>query len=58
LIEGFGLRYKIDPAVPLSSAEPAFDLYALAVSAVLAVLTRPVGDDADTGASISGLLNA
>jgi hypothetical protein len=58
LIEGFGLRYKIDPAVPLSSAEPAFDLYALAVSAVLAVPTRPVGDDADTGASISGLLNA
>jgi AcrR family transcriptional regulator len=58
LIEGFGLRYKIDPAVPLSSPEPAFDLYAMAVAAVLAVLTRPVGDDTNTGASISGLLNA
>jgi AcrR family transcriptional regulator len=58
LVEGFGLRYKIDPAVPLSSPEPAFDLYAMAVAAVLAVLTRPVGDDTNTGASISGLLNA
>ena len=57
LVDGFGLRYKIDPAVPLSSSEPAFDLYAMAVAAVLAVLTRPAGDDASTDATIQGLLN-
>lgn len=57
LVDGFGLRYKIDPAVPLSSPEPAFDLYAMAVAAVLAVLTRPAGDDAGTDATIQGLLN-
>jgi AcrR family transcriptional regulator len=49
------LRYKIDPAVPLSSPEPAFDLYALAVAAVLAVLTRPAGDDASADEAILGL---
>jgi len=58
LVEGFGLRYKIDPTVPLSSPEPAFDLYAMAVAAVLAVLTRRVGDDASTDETIQDLLNA
>ena len=58
LVEGFGLRYKIDPAVPLSSPDPAFDLYAMAVVAVLAVLTRPAADDAGTDETIQGLLNA
>ena len=57
LVDGFGMRYKIDPAVPLSSPEPAFDLYALAVAAVLAVLTRPAGDEASTDETIQGLLN-
>ena len=57
LVDGFGLRYKIDPAVPLSSPEPAFDLYAIAVAAVLAVLTRPAGDDASTDETVQGLLN-
>ena len=57
LVEGFGLRYKIDPTVPLSSPEPAFDLYATAVAAVLAVLTRPVGDDANACECIKGLLD-
>jgi AcrR family transcriptional regulator len=57
LVDGFGLRYKIDPAVPLSSPEPAFDLYAIAVAAVLAVLTRPAGDDASTDETIQDLLN-
>ena len=57
LVDGFGLRYKIDPAVPLASPEPAFDLYAMAVAAVLAVLTRPAGDDAGTDKTIQGLLN-
>ena len=58
LVEGFGLRYKIDPTVPLSTPEPAFDLYGMAVAAILAVLTRPVGDDANTSESIKGLLDA
>ena len=57
LVDGFGLRYKIDPAVPLASPEPASDLYAMAVAAVLAVLTRPAGDDAGTDKTIQGLLN-
>jgi AcrR family transcriptional regulator len=57
LVDGFGVRYKIDPAVPLSSPEPAFDLYAMAVAAVLAVFTRPVGDDASADETIQGLLN-
>ena len=57
LVDGFGLRYKIDPAVPLSSPEPAFDLYAIAVAAVLAVLTRPAGDDASTDETVQGLLS-
>ena len=57
LVDGFGLRYKIDPAVPLSSPDPAFDLYAVAVAAVLAVLTRPAGDDASTDETVQGLLN-
>jgi len=57
LVDGFGLRYKIDPAVPLSSPEPAFDLYAIAVAAVLAVLTRAAGDDASTDETVQGLLS-
>ena len=57
MADGFGLRYKIDPAVPLSSPEPAFDLYAIAVAAVLAVLTRPADDTASTDETIQGLLN-
>jgi len=44
--------------VPLSTPEPAFDLYGMAVAAILAVLTRPVGDDANTSESIKGLLDA
>jgi hypothetical protein len=41
----------------LSSPEPAFDLYTLAVAAVLAVLTRPADDDASADNTIQGLLN-
>ena len=44
--------------MPLSAPEPAFDLYGMAVAAVLAVLTPPVGDDANTAESIKGLLDA
>jgi AcrR family transcriptional regulator len=59
LAEGLGLRHKIDPAAAPASAESTFDLYALAASAVLAVLTRPAGDDGTTAReAIRGLLNA
>jgi hypothetical protein len=58
LVDGFGLRYKIDSAVPLSSSEPAFDLYAKAVAAVLAVLTRPAGDEASANETLHGLLSS
>jgi AcrR family transcriptional regulator len=59
LAEGFGLRHKADPAVAPPSAESAFDLYAVAAAAVLAVLTRPAGDDSATAhEAIRGLLSA
>jgi AcrR family transcriptional regulator len=58
LAEGLGLRHKIDPAAAPASAESTFDLYALAVSAVLAVLTQPAGDRGPAaGEAIRGLLN-
>jgi len=47
LIEGFTLRSKVDPtAVPYSS-ESDLGPYATAVAAVLAVTTRPAGDEAN-----------
>jgi len=57
LAEGLGLRCKIDPdSVPESASEPG--LYATAVAAILAVLTRPAGDDADATEAIGELLRA
>ncbi len=59
LAEGFGLRHKVDPAMAPPSAESAFELYAVAAAAVLAVLTRPAGDDSATAhEAIRSLLNA
>jgi AcrR family transcriptional regulator len=56
LVEGLGLRHKIDPtAVPRSSGSE-LGPYATAVAALLAVLTRPVGDDADLDEAIQALL--
>lgn len=57
LIDGLGMRRKVDPAaVPLSS-EAAIGLYAVAASALLAVLTRPTGDDATLDEAIRALLD-
>ena len=56
LVEGVGLRYKIDPAsVPISSRSDT-GLYATAVASVLAVLTRPHGDESDAASVIEELL--
>jgi hypothetical protein len=57
LVEGLGLRYKIDPLVVSSSSDSAPDLYATAVAAVLAVLTRPIGDDASVDEASRVLLD-
>jgi AcrR family transcriptional regulator len=55
LLEGFTLRHKADPAaVPLSS-ESDLGPYAIAVAAVLAVCTRPAGDDAPLGEALQAL---
>jgi AcrR family transcriptional regulator len=58
LLEGFALRYKVDSgAVPQSSeSDPGF--YAIATAAMLAVITRPVGDNANLGVAIQALLDA
>jgi AcrR family transcriptional regulator len=56
LVEGLGMRYKIDPtAVPMSS-ESETGLYSTVVAALLAVLTRPVGDDASINEATRALL--
>jgi len=57
LAEGFGLRHKIDPASVPESSETALGLYATAVAAVLAVLTRLIGDDASADQAIDALLH-
>jgi len=57
LIEGFALRYKVDPtAVPQSSGS-GLGMYATAVAAVLAVTTRPVGADTSLNEAIQALLD-
>src|SRR5215471_1122956 len=56
LAEGFGLRYKVDPSAPSQSSESARGLYATAVAAVLAVLTRPSGDTSSGDEAIEILL--
>jgi hypothetical protein len=48
------LRHKIDPAAVPS--ESALGLYATAVAAVLAVLTRPAGDKAGLNEALEHLL--
>ena len=58
LVEGLGLRYKIDPIGAPPSSDSALDLYATTVAAVLAVLTRPIGDDASVDEALHTLLDA
>jgi len=57
LLEGFTLRHKVDPVAAPYSSESDLGPYATGVAAVLAVLTRPVGDDADLGEAIQALLD-
>jgi AcrR family transcriptional regulator len=57
LLEGFTLRYKVDPAAVPQSSESDLGLYATAVGAVLAVVTSPVDDPADLGEAIRALLD-
>jgi len=45
LAEGLGLRHKVDPTAASPSAQSVFELYAIAVTAVLAILTQPIGED-------------
>lgn len=56
LAEGLGLRSKIDPSAVPASSESAAGLYATAVAALLAVLTRPRGERADASGEIRALL--
>jgi AcrR family transcriptional regulator len=56
LIEGATMRHKIDPEAGVLSSESDLGSYATAVAAVLAVVTRPVGDDADFGETAEALL--
>ena len=57
LIEGFTLRHRVDPAAGTQSSESDLGLYSTAVAAVLAVVTRPAGDDATFGETVEALLN-
>jgi len=57
LIEGFTLRHKVDPAAGALPSEADLGLYATAVVAVLAVVTRPAGDDANFSEAAAALLD-
>lgn len=56
LIEGLGLRYKVDPAAVPRSSDGELGMYATAVAALLSVLTRQAGDDASLDGAIQALL--
>lgn len=55
-LEGFTLRHKADPAAVPLSTESDLGPYAIAVAAVLAVVTRPAGDNASLDEAIQDLL--
>jgi AcrR family transcriptional regulator len=57
LLEGFTLRHKVDPDAVPPSSESVLGPYATAVAAVLAVVTRPVGDDAGLTEAVQALLD-
>jgi AcrR family transcriptional regulator len=58
LIEGFTLRHKVDPASAPYSSESELSPYATAIASVLAVVTRPVGDDAGLSEALHALFEA
>ncbi len=56
LIEGCASRHRVDPAAidrPPHPSDPEHYLYAAAVAALLAVLTRPAGDPRDLPATLA-----
>jgi hypothetical protein len=55
LIEGLGMRGKIDPESVLPSSEAGPGIYATVVAAVLAVLTRSAGDTATVDDTLQAL---
>ena len=57
LVEGFTLRSKVDPSAVPPSAGTELGPYATAIAAVLAVVTRPTGDDASLNEAIEALFN-
>ena len=58
LVEGLGLRYKIDPTAVPKSSESQLGLYATTVAALLAVLTRPIGENSDLNDAVHALLSS
>jgi len=58
LIEGLGLRHKIDESVVQPGDDSSPGLYATAVAALLAVLTRPVGDPGDIDDALHAMLDS
>jgi len=57
LVEGFTLRSKVDPSAVPPSAGTELGPYATAIAAVLAVVTRPTGDNASLNEAIEALFN-
>jgi AcrR family transcriptional regulator len=57
LLEGFTLRHKVEPAAVPQSPESNLGLYATAVAAVLAVVTRPADDYTNLDGAIQALLD-
>ncbi len=57
LAEGVGLRHKIDPASVPATTQSEPGLYVTAVTAILAVLTRPAGDKTRAKQAIETLIN-
>ena len=58
LVEGFGLRSKIEDAGDSAASESLASLYATAVAAIMAVLTRSAGDAVTVQDKVRDLLGA
>jgi AcrR family transcriptional regulator len=58
MIEGFTLRHKVDPDAVPPLSNPELAPYTTAVAAVLAAVTRPVGDNANLAETLQALLDA
>jgi AcrR family transcriptional regulator len=58
LVEGFGLRAKVDPDGMSLQHDTAQQRYAVAVAAVLAILTRPIGDRRSTNEALADALTS